>query len=285
MALKSPKGKVVPAQEDTPDEPAGVQAVETGMRVLAALIALGPTSMLKTIAEHAGMPPPKAHRYLASFCRGGLVERNPATGGYRLGPLSVQLGLAALRHLSVVDVAMPALAELRDQTGYSTGLAIWGNYGPTFVRFEETNDVVIISVRAGSVMPILAAATGRVFGAYMPRAMTEPFIAAELAGRSSIASAAAVTGTFSHRLSRAQVEAMFKEVRERGLARVTGDMNKGIHALAAPVFDHAGALAGSIALLGGAGLFDAGFDSANAIALKAKAAEVSRRMGAPPNRA
>jgi len=273
--------EILKVDESAADESAGVQAVETGVRVLAALIELGPTPMLKTIAEHAAMPPPKAHRYLASFCRSGLVDRNPMTGGYRLGPLAVRLGLAALRHLDVVDVATPALAELRDETGFGTGLAVWGNYGPTFVRFEETNDVVIISVRAGSVMPILSAATGRVFGAYMPRSLIDPFVDQELAGRTPTSAAVAQAGAGRRKkMTRREVDAMFESVRKRGMAHVIGDMNRGIHALAAPIFDHAGALAGSIAVMGGAGLFDASFDGPNARALKAKAAEVSRRMGA-----
>ena len=103
----------------------GVQAVDTALRVLSALIDMGPPLMLKTVAERAQMPPPKAHRYLVSFCRGGLAERDPASGGYRLGPLAVRLGLAALRHVHVVNVGAYALGELRDQVGYTVGLAIW----------------------------------------------------------------------------------------------------------------------------------------------------------------
>ncbi|QJW83781.1 helix-turn-helix domain-containing protein [Ramlibacter terrae] len=36
--------------------------------------------MLKTVAEHAGMHPSKAHRYLVSFCRNGLAERDAGSG-------------------------------------------------------------------------------------------------------------------------------------------------------------------------------------------------------------
>ena len=140
-----------------------MQSVDTALRVLSALVEMGPPLMLKTVAERAEMSPPKAHRYLVSFCRGGLAERDPASGGYRLGPLAVRLGLAALRHLHVVNVGAQALGELRDEVGYTAGLAIWGAAGPTFVRFEETNDALIVSGRPGSVMPLLSSSTGRVF--------------------------------------------------------------------------------------------------------------------------
>jgi DNA-binding IclR family transcriptional regulator len=254
----------------------GVQSVDTALRVLSALIDMGPPLMLKTVAERAEMPPPKAHRYLVSFCRGGLAERDPASGGYRLGPLAVRLGLAALRHLHVVNVGAQTLGELRDEVGYTVGLAVWGAAGPTFVRFEETNDALIISGRPGSVMPILSSSTGRVFGAYMPRSITDPFLRKELAGkRHPGASPSAV------RITKEQMEALFRKVREHGMAQVHGDLNPGLHGLSAPVLDHAGAIAGVITVMGPAGVIDVELDGPIAKALRTRARQVSQRMGSP----
>lgn len=257
------------------DESAGVQSVEIGVKVLSALIELGPSSMLKTIAEQAGMTPPKAHRYLASLGRSGLVDRNLQTGGYRLGPLAVRLGLAALRHLNIIDVVTPLLAELRDEIGFTVGLAIWGSHGPTFVRFEETNDVVIISIRPGSVMPILTSSTGRVFGAFSPAALTNPLIRAELrTARNSAAAGPRVK-------TRTEIDAMLDAVRQRRMANAQGDLNVGIHALSAPIFDHLDSLVGVMSAMGGANQFDASFEGKNAAALAAKVRSASRQMGCP----
>lgn len=257
----------------------GVQAVETGMRILSALIELGPTPMLKTIAEHAGMPPPKAHRYLTSYTRTGIVERNPQTGGYRLGPLAVRLGLAALRHLDVVSVANPALDEMRDRLGFSAGLAVWGTYGPTFVRVAETDSVVILSIRPGSVMPILNSALGRVFGAYLPRSRTRALISAEMDGVSPTSADIAFTGRSPKTMKMPEIEEIFAGIRKDGVANVMGDLNLGIHALAAPIFDHDRQVVGALSVFGGAGLIDVSVGGKNAIALKSKALEISRALG------
>ncbi|WP_044845140.1 IclR family transcriptional regulator [Burkholderia sp. USMB20] len=269
-------GKKV-AEENVDEETGGgVQSVDTALRVLSALIEMGPPLMLKTVAERAGMQPPKAHRYLVSFCRGGLAERDPTSGGYRLGPLAIRLGLAALRHLHVVNVAAKALGELRDEVGYTVGLAVWGAAGPTFVRFEETNDVLIVSCRPGSVMPILSSSTGRVFGAYMPRSITDPFIRRELAGKPHPgASLASVP-----RITKQQMEALFEQVHEQGMAQVRGDLNPGLHGLSAPVLDHAGALAGVITVMGPAGIIDVELDGPIAQALRMRARLISQGMGA-----
>lgn len=266
------------ASEETVDEESGggVQSVDTALRVLSALVEMGPPLMLKTVAERAGMPPPKAHRYLVSFCRGGLAERDPASGGYRLGPLAVRLGLAALRHLHVVNVAAPTLGELRDEVGYTVGLAIWGAAGPTFVRVEETDDALIISGRPGSVMPILSSSTGRVFGAYMPRSITGPFLRKELAGERH----PGASPSTAPRLTKEGMETLFQHVRERGLAQVRGDVNPGLHGLSAPIFDHAGAIAGVITVMGPAGVIDVDLDGPIAQALRTRARQVSQRMGA-----
>jgi len=258
------------------DEAGGVQAVDTAVRVLSALIGMGAPLNLKTVAERADMQPPKAHRYLVSFCRSGLAERDAASGGYRLGPLAVRLGLAALRHLTVVQVASETLTAIRDELGFTAGLAIWGGAGPTFVRFEETNDALIISGRPGSVMPILTSSTGRVFGAYLPRALTDPFIRKELGGTPH--PGATPTGAAS-KLSMADVENMFETVRRQKMAQVKGDLNPGLHGLSAPIFDHTGSLAGVITVMGSAGLIDTSLDGRNAAVLAARAEEVSRRMG------
>lgn len=262
---------------DDDDNGGGVQAVDTALRVLSALVEMGPPLMLKTVAERAAMPPPKAHRYLVSFCRGGLAERDPASGGYRLGPLAVRLGLAALRHLHVVNVGAEALGELRDEVGFTVGLAIWGAAGPTFVRFEETNDALIVSGRPGSVMPLLSSSTGRVFGAYLPRSITEPFLCKELAGKLHPGASPSSTP----RLTRLQMDALFGQVREHGVAQVRGDLNPGLHGLSAPVFDHAGAVAGVITVMGPAGVIDVDIDGPVARALRACTRRVSQRMGAP----
>ena len=279
MVSKAQAREINPIGDENAEESGGVQAVETGMRLLESLIELGPTPMLKTIAEHAGMPSSKAHRYLTSYCRGQLVERDPSTGGYRLGPLSVRLGLAALRHLDVVNVATPVVESLRDKLGFSVGLAIWGTYGPTFVRMAEADSVVILSVRPGSVMPILSSATGRVFGAYLPADRTRRLIEAEQLEQTPTSQQVAYTGRSPRLMGPEDIEAIFLSVREQGLANVTGDLNLGIHALSAPVFDHDSRLVGVLSVVGGAGLLDVDPQGGPATLLKERAMGVSRTLG------
>lgn len=253
----------------------GVQAIETGMRLLGALAQPGAPQMLKTLAERAGMPPAKAHRYLVSFARTGLVQRDPATGRYLLGPAAVQIGLAALQLLDPVRVATPMLPHIRDELEELAALAIWGDYGPTIVRSEEPLRPVLVSVRPGFVLPLLASASGKVFAAWLPRTITGPYIERELAE-------ARIRDTKGIPKTMAQVESLLDEVRRHGMGRQTGELNAGFHGLSAPVFDHHGALVAAIATVGPAGGLDIRWNGRTARKLRTAAQKVSHVLGRVP---
>ena len=86
--------------------------------------------MLKELAEAADMPAAKAHAYLVSFCKLGLMEQDTVTGRYDLGPLALELGLVSLNRLDAVKIATAEMAGLSARIGHSTAIAVWGNYGP-----------------------------------------------------------------------------------------------------------------------------------------------------------
>jgi len=104
----------------------GIQSIEIGGAILRALIDAGRPAMLKDIAKMSGMPPAKAHRYLVSFQRMGIVSQDIATARYHLGPFALTLGLSALATIDPLRLATPILDELCDDIGMGVGLAVWG---------------------------------------------------------------------------------------------------------------------------------------------------------------
>jgi DNA-binding IclR family transcriptional regulator len=250
----------------------GVQAIETGARLLVALARDPRAQMLKTIAAATGMPPAKAHRYLVSFIRTGLVDRDPASGRYRLGPVSLQIGVAALSGVNVVRLASAEIASLRDQTEATVGLAVWSAFGPTFLLVEESSKPVIVKSRPGGVLPILTSAGGRLFAAYLPAATTRAMVDREIAALPRAA----------QRKAREDFAAILAEVRRLGLSRSLGDFSPGVHGISSPIMDHTGAVVAAITVFAPAGEFDPSIDGPVAHALRAAAARVSRRLGFEP---
>jgi DNA-binding IclR family transcriptional regulator len=77
------------------------------------------------------------------------------------------------------------------------------------------------------------------------------------------------------------IEAQLDEVRRHRLSRSQGEIVPGVSAMAAPVFDHTGAIVLAITAIGASGVFDSRWDGHLAEALRACAQQISRRLGAP----
>ena len=141
--------------DDTPErEQRGIQSVEVGGQLLLALVHSGRPMALKDLAREAGMVPAKAHPYLVSFGKLGLIAQDEASGRYGLGPLALQLGLISLQQFDPVRLATPMLRELAQSLGHTMAVAVWGNRGATIVRIEEAPSAVHVNMRHGTVMTL-----------------------------------------------------------------------------------------------------------------------------------
>lgn len=250
----------------------GIQSIEVGGTLLQALVDAGAPLPLRELALRAGMSSAKAHPYLVSFGALGLIEQDPLTGRYGLGPFALQLGLVSLQLLSPVRIAIPAITALGDAIGHTVALAVLGTHGPTIVYIHESSRPIHVNMRAGTVMSTVNTATGRVFAAYLPEKRAQHLIARELKEPAVIAQAAA-------RRPKPELDALLADVRARGMARAVGEPIPGINALSAPVFDHTRGIALAVTAIGPAGSFDPAWDGPLAHALRQCAAGVSQRLG------
>ena len=248
----------------------GIQSIDVGGRLLHALSRSSGAMMLKELADAAEMPAAKAHAYLVSFCKLGLMEQDAVTGRYDLGPLALQLGLVSLNRLDAVKIATAEMGPLSQRTGQSTAIAVWGNYGPTIVRFEQSVRPIHVNMRTGTVMALTQTATGYVFAAYVAPAAIDAALAATFTDGKQRAAAAK---------SLAALAPDFAQVRRRGLARAEGNPVPGVNAFSAPVFDHNGEIVLALTALGSAAEFDVSWSSPIAKEVKATANAISGRLG------
>ncbi len=132
----------------------GIQSIEVGGQLLRALVHHGRPMALKDLAREADMTAAKAHPYMVSFGRLGLIEQDGASGHYRLGPLALQLGLIGLQQADPVHIATPLMAPLAEQIGQTVGLAVWGARGATMVHIAQAPSPVHVSLRHGTVFSL-----------------------------------------------------------------------------------------------------------------------------------
>jgi DNA-binding IclR family transcriptional regulator len=250
-----------------------VQSVEVGGRLLLALAdEPGPMS-LKDLAARAELPPSRAHPYLVSYGRLGLVVQDEHSGRYALGPAALRLGLACLYQWDPFKAAEPVAERLAADSGPAVALAVWGNFGPTVVRMIDARQPLHVSMRAGTVMSMFGTATGRAFVGAMKKRRIEQALAGPL-GASGL----------QPRLADAQLDAEIKpaaaELKARGVTRAMGRPIPGVNAFSAPVLDHEGQPVLVITALGHQDHFPSAWNSPMADAVRQAAADISSRLGA-----
>lgn len=215
--------------DDSLSQKRRVQSIEVGFRVIRVLQRAHEPMALRDIAKAADMPASKAHLYLTSFMREGLVAQSAQSARYSLGPYATELGLSAIRQLSVVEAANPEMAELTAQTGCATYLSVFTEYGPAIVSKVDGNRQGAFTVRLGHVLPMTSSATGLVFLAFLPQAQT---YLAEADGEKMPTADQIAT------------------VRRQGYTTTSGLINANFAAVSAPIFDYSDGMAAALTLLG-----------------------------------
>ncbi|PRD64021.1 IclR family transcriptional regulator [Malikia granosa] len=263
---KPPAAPSLPSQEAGETRTSrGIQSVEVGGQLLKALAHTGRRMALKDLAREADMTPAKAHPYLVSFGKLGLIEQDPVSGHYGLGPLAMQLGLISLQQVDPVRLAIAALPGLAHKLGCTMSVAVWGGLSPIIIRVEEGPTPVHISMRHGSAASMRHTATGKVFAALRPA--------------EEVAQALAREG-HAGALDEPGFAAELQAVRQGGLSRVQDELHLGISGLAAPVFDGFGRLALVIAAIGPTASMQLDEASPQALTLKQASQSISERLGA-----
>lgn len=274
------------ARDDAEPLRAGIQSVEVGFELLDALSQADGALMLRDLAAAAGMSAAKAHRYLVSFQRMGLVVQDPVSTRYDLGPAALRIGLASLARLDAVKFARERIDGLLAETGHTLAIAVWGNQGPTMVHWIEAPQTVPVTLRLGDVMPLLTSATGRCFAAFMGNEGRDaqriaPMVREELSRLKRLPLHGELP-LVDVPQSLPEVQALLEDTRRRGLARVVHSLLPGVGGFCAPVFDAQGRLALGLVVLGSVATLDTDWEGAPATALLRCARQLSADLGHRP---
>jgi flavin reductase (DIM6/NTAB) family NADH-FMN oxidoreductase RutF/DNA-binding IclR family transcriptional regulator len=185
------------------------------------------------------------------------------------------LGVSSLSHLNGIRLASAAAHDLAASLNHTVGVGVWGNHGPTIVRWEESRTPVSINLRTGMVLPIFGSATGLALAAFLPDDVTGQQIDSELrtAGQTD-----AVAG-------QAVARDLLQAVRRAGFAElIAGDnftelYGTQVNAVSVPVFDRNGTVVLAMTALGHARETSRAWRDDTLAALSASAAEISAKLG------
>ena len=222
---------------------------------------------LSQLCRLAGRDKATTYRYLQSLETAGLVEQNPITKHYRLGPKLLQL--ARTREETVprsagVEMALRALAERTGETAHAAILSGHALYRLAAVESPSHSIRVVIDVE---VFPLHATASGLCALAFGPETLFEA--ACRRADRFTDS-----TVTDPEAL-RAQVALC----RASGFGRAAGSFEAEVNSLAAPLYDQTGQFAGTVSTASVASRFSGTLERGIKAHLVIAAREITRNWG------
>ena len=188
--------------------------------------------------ERFGYTRSTLYRYLKVLSDAELLTSLPEAG-YVLGPRIVELDYEIRRHDPLIVASAPVMMELVSEI---PGIALLCRRyrDKVLCVHQAANPVVVIqsTYERGKPLPLFSGAASRIILAYMP-----PHHLQRLYEKHSKEFAAGKLGA-----TLSEVRATLKEMRQRGWHSTAGQVTPGITGIAAPIFDGAKNILGSLSL-------------------------------------
>ena len=246
---------------------AAVQSVDRALLVLEILAALGQAGVTE-IAGELGVHKSTVSRLVAVLESRGYVEQASERGKYRLGFTIARLARASSGHLDLVKLSQDVCDALAPDVGETTNLAILD--ADRIVNIAEAMGPEQITLRTwvGQSCPAYATSSGKVLLAALETADLRARLPATLESFT-----VNTVGTLS------DLEPELAEVRERGWASVVEELEVGLNAVSAPVYDAGSNVVAALSVSGPAYRLSPDRFSETAKQTVAAAEMISRRLG------
>jgi DNA-binding IclR family transcriptional regulator len=214
-----------------------ITALQRGLRLLQ-LFSESPHGLTaKQVAGRSRLPVSTVHRFLANLEGAGFLNCGNDSV-YHLGIACFAIGQAALGQLDIRRVSLPYLRELNQQTRETIHLTVRHGLSAVYVEKLDSPEQLRIHSRIGASVPLYCTAVGKVMLAYMPDDEQERVLPQLALKR--------LTPNTVGNLQ--ELEAELSRVRKNGYACDLEEHELHIRCVAAPIWDHAGAVNASLSI-------------------------------------
>lgn len=204
-------------------------------RLLEMFTAEHPELSLSALTSRLGYNKATTYRLAQTLVSVGYLEQDEASRAYRLGLALIRLGQVASANSDVRSRALEQMARLRDTFGETVYLLVTRDDRSVCIeRLEGTKPIRDLSATPGDAFPLFVGAGGIAMLATMSDAERSRVLDAGELGPDE----------------RRTIEAQLLDCTTRGYATATGDIQAGAGAVAAPIFDDVGELAGALSMGG-----------------------------------
>lgn len=140
----------------------GTQSIQRAVMILKEISAYGRHGLrLVDIANAVQLERPTVHRIMRGLMSQGMIQQDPKTKTYRLGPVIYELGLAASPYHNLRELCQPTLQNLASRTGDSVFLIVRSGMDGVCIDSHEGSFIIQTrTLEIGSRRPLGAGASG-----------------------------------------------------------------------------------------------------------------------------
>lgn len=189
----------------------------------------------------SNLPKSTLHRILTGLIKHGYAMQNEDNKKYRLGPSFLILGANYLYQNDLRKIAAPYLKKLGQELNETVFLTIFQNELVICIdTYEVSRNNVTYFVRQGRVMPFNCTAAAKIILAYQKEKVIKKLVVPKNMVKNTEKSIVDPNLFIEH----------LKEIKEKGYSTCKGEMEEGVMAIAAPIWDINLKVVGSVAIVG-----------------------------------
>lgn len=216
-----------------------INSLQRGLSLLNLFAGVESTLNFTQIAGMSGLPSSTLHRFLVNLQSAGYLSCDEG-GNYRLGVSCVFLGQAAIGSLDVRLMSRPFLQELNRRTRETIHLTVRDGLSAVYVEKIDSPEQLRIHSRIGASVPLHCTAVGKVLLAFLPEAEQAAILERLELKRCTVNT----VGNLQ------ELQAELQRVRKNGYALDLEEHEPHIRCVAAPIWDHTGAIHASLSITG-----------------------------------
>ena len=200
------------------------------------------------ISDLLSFPRSTTYKYLAVMRECGFVDYDPGLEKYKLGMKLFELGTTVQNRIVVHKIARPYLEELSNELGETVGLTVLDRNDALYVEKvePESTELMVFLSRKVIRFPLHAGAASKILLAHLEDEKIETFLKTQKL----------VKYTGKTIVDPDKLRKEIKGIRKAGYAFSEEEIDLGVRALAAPIFDHEGKIAAGLVVFGPAQRID-----------------------------
>lgn len=216
-----------------------IRAVERALEVLSCFSVQRPELTLTQISEQVGINKSTVHRLLGTLEKNRFVERDSSTGAYHPGIRLLQLAYLSLENNDLRRLAAPFMHSLCEDIRENANLALLDDTDVVYLDVVESAQRVKLAATSGQRLPAFCTASGKAILAFSPDEIVKKVLVRGLPQYTPYT--IATHNEFLNNL---------RQVQKIGFAIAEQELEEGINAVAAPIFNSSNFPIASLSIAG-----------------------------------